>query len=83
MIYTKGLNIYSTLDSQAQKVIPREFKKKEQLPERCQGESKVEAAMVIVEVGTGKIKAMVGTRKTLTATSSSTEPPARVSLDRR
>ena len=64
LIYTKGLNIYSTLDSQAQKTITKEFKKKENFPSAKSDDAKVEAAMVIVEVGTGEIKAMAGTRKT-------------------
>ena len=64
MIYTKGLNIYSTLDSQAQKVVTREFKKKSNFPSAVSDKGKVEAAMVIVKVGTGEIKAMAGTRKT-------------------
>ena len=64
MIYTKGLNIYSTLDSQAQKVLTREFKKKANFPSAVNDEGKVEAAMVIVKVGTGEVKAMAGTRKT-------------------
>ncbi len=64
MIYTKGLNIYSTLDSQAQKVVTREFKKKDNFPSAVSDKGKVEAAMVIVEVGTGEIKAMAGTRRT-------------------
>lgn len=64
MIYTKGLNIYSTLDSQAQKVVTREFKKKENFPSAVSDKGKVEAAMVIVKVGTGEIKAMAGTRRT-------------------
>ena len=64
LIYTKGLNIYSTLDSQAQKVITSEFKDKDNFPSAKSDEAKVEAAMVIVEVGTGEIKAMAGTRKT-------------------
>ena len=63
MIYSKGLNIYSTLDSQAQKAVVKQFKKKENFPSTVTGKGKVEAAMVIVEVGTGQIKAMVGTRK--------------------
>ena len=64
MIYTKGLNIYSTLDSQAQKVITREFKDESNFPSAVSDDGKVESAMVIVEVGTGKVKAMVGGRKT-------------------
>ena len=62
IVYTKGLNIYSTMDSQAQKVITKEFKKKEGFPSAVKKGSSVEAAMVVTEVGTGKIKAMAGTR---------------------
>ena len=62
LIYSKGLNIYSTLDSQAQKTINKQFKNSDNFPGTVTGEGKVEAAMVIVEVGTGQIKAMVGTR---------------------
>lgn len=64
MIYTKGLNIYSTLDTQAQKVLTKEFKKKSNFPGAVSDKGKVEAAMVIVKVGTGEIKAMAGTRRT-------------------
>lgn len=64
MIYTKGLNIYSTLDSQAQKIVTKEFKKKDNFPSAVSDKGKVEAAMVIVKVGTGEIKAMAGTRRT-------------------
>ena len=63
MVYTKGLHIYSTLNSQAQKVVTREFKDKSSFPSALKENAKVEAAMVITEVGTGEIKAMVGTRK--------------------
>lgn len=62
MVYAKGLNIYSTLDSQAQKVITKEFKNKSSFPSSIKENSKVEAAMVITEVGTGEIKAMAGSR---------------------
>ena len=62
MIYTKGLNIYSTLDSQAQRVLTREFKNGDNFPDAVNDEGKVQGAMVIVEVGTGKIKAMAGSR---------------------
>ena len=61
-LYTKGLKIYSTVDIQAQKAITNEFKKSENFPKAANG-SKVEAAMVITEVGSGKIKAMSGTRE--------------------
>ena len=64
LIYTKGLNIYSTLDSQAQRVITKEFKQKSNFPSAVSDKGKVEGAMVIVEVGTGQIKAMAGSRKT-------------------
>ena len=63
LIYSKGLNIYSTLDSQAQKAIIKQFKDNDNFPDTVSGDGKVEAAMVIVEVGTGQIKAMVGARK--------------------
>ena len=62
LIYTKGLRIYSTLDSQAQKVITKEFKDSDNFPSTKKKGVEPEAAMVITEVGTGKIKAMVGTR---------------------
>lgn len=64
MVYTKGLNIYSTLDSQAQKIVTKEFKNKDNFPSAVSDKGKVESAMVIVKVGTGEIKAMAGTRKT-------------------
>ena len=64
LIYTKGLNIYSTLDSQAQRVVTKEFKQKSNFPSAFSDKGKVEGAMVIVEVCTGEIKAMAGTRKT-------------------
>ena len=62
IIYTKGLNIYTTMDSQAQKVITKQFKKKENFPSTTSGKGTVESAMVVTEVGTGEVKAMVGTR---------------------
>lgn len=62
MVYSKGLKIYSTLDSNAQKVIVKEFKKDNNFPNTVKGK-KPEAAMVIVDVKTGAIKAMAGGRK--------------------
>ena len=62
IIYTKGIKIYSTLDPQAQSVITKEFKDGDNFPSAVDGKSKVEAAMVIVEVSTGQVKAMVGGR---------------------
>lgn len=63
MIYTKGLRIYSTLAVKTQNIIQNEFKKNENFPKAVDG-SRVQASMVITEVGTGKIKAMVGGRDT-------------------
>ena len=62
IIYTKGLNIYTTMDSQAQEVITEQFKKKKNFPSAVKSDANVESAMVVTEVGTGEIKAMVGTR---------------------
>ena len=62
MIYTKGLKIYSTLDSKMQKAITKEFKNDSNFPSTVKGE-KPEAAMVVVSVKTGAIKAMAGGRK--------------------
>ena len=62
IIYTKGLNIYTTLNSQAQETITESFSDSDNFPEVEDGDGDVEAAMVITEVGTGEIKAMVGTR---------------------
>ena len=62
IIYTKGLNIYTTMDSQAQKVITEQFAKKKNFPSTTNGKGTVESAMVVTEVGTGEVKAMVGTR---------------------
>jgi len=61
MVYTKGLKIYSTLDSTAQKVVTKEFKKDSNFPKDVKG-NLPEAAMVITEIGTGEIKAMAGGR---------------------
>ena len=62
IIYTKGLNIYTTMDSQAQKAVTEQFKKKKNFPSTSNGKGTVESACVVCEVGTGEIKAMVGTR---------------------
>lgn len=61
MVYSGGLKIYSTLDTDAQKVIADEFKNDYNFPYAA-GNAKVEAAMVITENGTGRIKAMMGGR---------------------
>ena len=62
LVYTKGLHIYSTLNTQAQKVIVKEFRNGDNFPAAIRDDTNVEAAMVMTEVGTGKIKAMAGTR---------------------
>ena len=62
MVYTKGLKIYSTLDSKAQDVIYKEFKNDSNFPISVKGKYP-QAAMVITEIGTGAVKAMVGGRK--------------------
>ena len=62
MLYTKGLKIYSTLDQDIQKVIVKEFKNKENFPKTVKGKTP-EAAMVVVGVKTGAIRAMAGGRK--------------------
>lgn len=63
MIYTGGLNIYTTIDSGAQKVILDEFSNDYNFP-YVYGDEEPQAAMVITEVGTGKVIAMVGGRGT-------------------
>ena len=62
MVYTKGLKIYSTMDSKAQKVITKEFKDDSNFPLDISGKYP-QAAMVITDVEDGSIKAMVGGRK--------------------
>lgn len=61
-VYTKGLRIYSTLDTKTQSLITNEFKDDSNFPGAA-GDENVEAAMVISEVETGHVKAMVGGRK--------------------
>ncbi len=61
MLYTRGLKIYSTLATKTQAIITKEFSKDSNFPSAENG-ADVQAAMVIVEVGTGEIKAMVGSR---------------------
>ena len=62
IIYTKGLNIYTTMDTQAQKAVTKQFKKKSNFPSTANGKGTVESACVVTEIGTGEVKAMVGTR---------------------
>lgn len=62
LVYTRGLHIYSTLNTQAQSVIASEFRDGSNFPDAIRDDTNVEAAMVMCEVGTGQIKAMAGTR---------------------
>ena len=62
MIYTKGLKIHSTLDSEIQKVVAKELKKDSNFPNTSKGK-KPQAAMVVVSVKNGAIRAMAGGRK--------------------
>lgn len=59
MIYTGGLKIYSTLNSNAQAIAEAEFADSSNFPS---SESEVQGSMVVTEVGTGAIKVMVGGR---------------------
>ena len=61
MVYTGGLNIYSTIDPVAQSVILTEFEDDYNFP-NAEGGEPVQAAMVITEVDTGNVVAMVGGR---------------------
>ncbi|MBQ0018151.1 MAG: transglycosylase domain-containing protein [Clostridiales bacterium] len=61
MVYAKGLKIYSTMDTKAQKIVAKEFKDESNFPKDVKGDYP-EAAMAIVEVGTGQVKALAGGR---------------------
>ena len=61
MVYTGGLDIYTTLNSEVQNAIYSEFQKDSNFPVAVDG-SKVQASMVVTEVGTGYISGMVGGR---------------------
>ena len=60
-VYTGGLHIYSTVNTDMQNVILDEFQNDWNFPANY-GDEETQAAMVITEVGTGRIKAMVGGR---------------------
>ena len=59
IIHTGGLHIYSTVDQDIQKAINTEFSNDYNFP---YSEETPQAAMVVTEVGTGRIRAMVGGR---------------------
>ena len=61
MVYTGGLQIYTTLRSDIQNAIYEEFQDDSNFPAAVDG-SKVQASMVITEVGTGYISGFVGGR---------------------
>ena len=63
MVYAGGLKIHTTVNSDIQNAIYNEFQDDYNFPEAVDG-SKVQAAMVVTEVGTGYVSAMVGGRDT-------------------
>ena len=61
MVYTGGLQIHTTLKSDVQNAIYEEFQKDSNFPSAEDG-SKVQASMVVTEVGTGHIVGFMGGR---------------------
>ena len=61
MVYTGGLQIHTTLRSDVQNAIYEEFQKDSNFPSTEDG-SKVQASMVVTEVGTGHIVGFMGGR---------------------
>ena len=61
LIHTGGLRIYSTIDQDIQNAINTEFSEDYNFPYSME---EPQAAMVVTEVGTGRIRAMVGGRNT-------------------
>ena len=61
MVYTSGLQIHTTLRSDLQNAIYEEFQDDSNFPPAVDG-SKVQASMVVTEVGTGYISGFVGGR---------------------
>lgn len=61
MVYTGGLKIYTTLDKNIQDIIYKEFQDDSNFPTALD-DAEVQASMVVMEVGTGHISAMVGGR---------------------
>ena len=59
--YTGGLHIYTPLDSKIQGIIYKEFKNDDNYPWAAE---EPQSAMVVCDVKTGQVKAMVGGRKT-------------------
>ena len=61
MVYTGGLKIYTTINSDIQNAIYNEFQDDSNFPTAVD-DSKVQASMVVTEVGTGYISGFVGGR---------------------
>lgn len=61
LIHTGGLRIYSTIDQEIQHAIDTEFSDDWNFPYSAEDP---QAAMVVTEVGTGKVRAMAGGRNT-------------------
>ncbi len=61
MLYTGGLRIYTTIDDEMQNAIYDEFRDDSNFPAAVDG-SRVQASMVVTEVGTGKIVGFMGGR---------------------
>ena len=62
MVYTGGLKIYTTLDRDIQDTVYKEFQDDYNFP-TAENDAPVEASMVITQVGTGEVRAMVGGRE--------------------
>lgn len=60
-VYTGGLKIHTTLDRKIQDIIYDEFQNDANFPS-AENDAEVQASMVVTEVGTGHISAMVGGR---------------------
>ena len=60
-VYTGGLKIKTTLDRKIQDIIYKEFQDDSNFP-TAENDAEVQASMVVTEVGTGEIRAMVGGR---------------------
>ena len=61
MVYTGGLKIHTTLNKKMQDIIYDEFQNDSNCPS-AENDAEVQASMVVTEVGTGNISAMVGGR---------------------
>lgn len=62
LLHTGGLHVYSTISAETQRTVNEEFSDDSNFPSCVDGQTSPQASMVITEVGTGQIKAMVGGR---------------------